>query len=121
LRDLLDDLGDLSKTLGPDMVDEQEPYQPDVLAAVSRQRTEPVATNVPAQPEWAWPGPTLPGGPTGTIPSLGCLTVTGDDLATMLDAAKSSNQRTPWTADGRAWLVDFRPLLPKETSCADLA
>ncbi len=121
LRDLLDDLADLSRTFGPDVVDEHEPYRPDVLAAVARERTEPVATNVPAQPERAWPGPTLPGGPIGTIPNLGCVTVTGEDLAAVLGVAKSANQRTPWTSDGREWLVDFRPLLPEETSCADLA
>jgi hypothetical protein len=121
LRDLLDDLADLSKTLGPDAVGEQEPYQPKVLAAVSREWTAPDSTEAPAQPERAWPGPTLPGGPVGTIPGVGCVTVTGDDLDTVLDAARSADVLTPWTSDGRKWLVGFRPLLPEETSCANLA
>ena len=121
LRDLLDDLSDLSKTLGPDAVDEQKPYQPKVLAAVSREWTAPDSTDIPAQPERAWPGPTLPGGPVGTIPVIGCVTVTGEALDTVLDAATSANVLTPWTSDERKWLVGFRPLLPEETSCADLA
>jgi hypothetical protein len=121
LRDLLDDLTDLSKTLGPDAVDEQKQYQPEVLAAVSREWTAAESPNVPVQPERTWPGPTLPGGPVGTIPGIGCVTVTGDDMATVLDAAKTATVLTPWTSDGGKWLVGFRPLLPEETSCADLA
>jgi hypothetical protein len=49
------------------------------------------------------------------------VTVAGDDIATVLDPAKTANVVTPWTSDGRKWLVDFRPLLPEETSCDDLA
>ncbi len=58
LQDLLDDLSDLSKTLGPDAVGEQKPYQPRVLAAVSR--------------EWTAPEP-LPPNPNGHGPVQPCL------------------------------------------------
>ncbi len=121
LRELLDDLADLSRTLGPDAVDQQQPYQPEVLAVVSREWTAPESANIPAQLEQAWPGPVLPGDGVGNIPGLGCMTVTGDDAEMVLDAARNANVVTPWTSGGQRWLVDFRPLLPEETSCADLA
>jgi hypothetical protein len=121
LRELLDDLSDLPRTLGPNAVDKEEPYRPEVLAAVSREWTAPESANDLAQPEHAWPGPTLAGGPVGNIPGLGCVTVTGDDIATVLHAATTANKLAPWMSDGRKWLVDFRPLLPEESSCADLA
>jgi hypothetical protein len=118
LQDLIDDLKDLPNTLGRDVADEQ-PYEPAALAAISREWTEP-GSNQTAQPEHAWPGPTLPGQSMGRLPGLGCVTVTGASLGTVLDAAKTANVRTPWASDGRRWRVEFRPLLPDETSCADV-
>jgi hypothetical protein len=120
LRDLLNDLADLPGTLGPDAAGAQRPYEPDAVAAVSQAWTDPGSTDIPAQPERAWPGPTLPGESMGNRPGLGCVMVTGTGAATVLAAATSANVLTPWTSDGHRWLVRFRPLLPEETSCADL-
>jgi hypothetical protein len=120
LRELAEDLADLPKTLGPDASKEQEPYQPKAVAAVSREWTDPGSTDIPAQPERVWPGPTLPGDPVGNLPGLSCVTVTGADVATVLDAASTANVLTPWTSGGHRWIVGFRPLLPEESSCADL-
>jgi len=120
LRVLLDDLNDLPNTLGSDAGDEPQPYQPKALAAISREWTDPGSTDIPAQPEKAWPGPTLPGDPVAQNPGLGCVTVSGADVAPVLSAAASANSLTPWTSDGRRWFVQFRPLLPDESTCADL-
>jgi hypothetical protein len=120
LQELVDALTDLQATLGADVVDQQRPYQPVRVAAIAREWTDPGTPNVPAPPERVWPGPALPGAPIGNLPGLSCVTVAGADVATVLAAATSANALTPWISAGRRWLVDFRPLLPDETSCADL-
>ena len=68
----------------------------------------------------AWPGPALPGKPSGGLPDTTCVTATGDQAQALLTAAGSANAATPWvTGDGR-WSITFRPLLPDESGCADL-
>ncbi len=119
LQELVDDLRDLPKTVGPELGAEQ-PYEPAALAAVSQEQTGSASANEPGQPERAWPGPTLPGEPIGLIRGFGCLTVTGADGRTVIDAAATATELTPWTSGVRRFLVDFRPLLPDETSCDDL-
>ncbi|MGY2130503.1 hypothetical protein [Blastococcus sp. SYSU DS0617] len=96
-----------------------EPYRPDALAVVVSPWVDPEDDlEHPAQP---WPGPPLPGEPLGTLPEQTCLTVTGDQLAPVLDAARQANSATPWLgADGARWSLTFRPLLPDESGCADL-
>ena len=67
-----------------------------------------------------WPGPPLPGEPVG-VQDLGCVTATGDQAAAVLTVARQANGLTRWeTPDGALWSVTFRPLLPDESSCADL-
>jgi hypothetical protein len=46
-----------------------------------------------------------------------CGVVTGDDLATLLAAAKEANALTPWTSGGTEYHLLFRPLLPDEHAC----
>ncbi len=120
LQQLLEDLNDLPKTLGPEASDEQEPYQPKAVAAISHAWSDPQSPGQPAQPERAFPGPALPGEPISNLAGLGCVIVTGADVAPVLEAAASANVLTPWTSDGRRWYVGFRPLLPEESTCADL-
>ena len=48
------------------------------------------------------------------------MTITGTDAAAVLEAAASANMLTPWVSNGSRWQVNFRPLLPDETSCDDL-
>jgi hypothetical protein len=120
LQQLLDDLSDLPKTLGAEASAEQEPYRPTALAAISQAWSDPQSPGIPAQPEQVWPGPALPGEPVGQLQGLGCVTVTGADVATVLEAAAAANVLTPWTSLGQRWFVRFRPLLPEESTCADL-
>jgi hypothetical protein len=85
-------------------------YTPSALAVVGRPWVDP-GDGLP-QPTLDWPGPPLPGG---------CVVVTGDQVPVVLAAARSGNSATSWrTADGGLWSVQFRPLLPDESTCADL-
>lgn len=96
-----------------------EAYAPGAVAAVVTPWIDP--QDGLDQPEIAWPGPALPGEPTGGPPDVSCVTATGDQAQTLLDAARSANAGTPWvTGDGARWSVLFRPLLPDESGCADL-
>jgi hypothetical protein len=96
-----------------------QPYEPAALAVVARPWTDP--EDGLDHPAADWPGPPLPGQPIGSLPDLSCLTVTGDQVPEVLAPAREANAATPWrTADGRLWAVQFRPLLPDESGCADL-
>ena len=46
-----------------------------------------------------------------------CGVVTGEDLTTLLAAAKNANALTPWTSGGTEYQLIFRPLLPDEHAC----
>ncbi|WP_083427383.1 hypothetical protein [Geodermatophilus obscurus] len=97
---------------------EGEGYRPQTVAAVVR----PYSGGDPElpQPDVAWPGPELPGSPLGA--GLTCVSATGQQAADVLAAAASANALTPWVAaDGSRWSIAFRPVLPHETGCADLA
>jgi hypothetical protein len=96
-----------------------EPYEPEAVAAIVSPWVDPGDGLV--QPELPWPGPALPGEPSGGLPDVTCVTATGDLARALVDAARSANVTTPWTtADGARWSVAFRPLLPDESGCADL-
>jgi hypothetical protein len=120
LNDLLGELRDLPGTLGAAAVDEEEPYVPQALAAITREWRDYGSASQQTQTERAWPGRALPGEPMGMLPKVRCLTVTGTDVATVVDAAADASAYSTWTSDGRRWLVVLRPLLPDETSCTDL-
>ncbi|MER7168434.1 hypothetical protein ABT336_20495 [Micromonospora sp. NPDC000207] len=94
-------------------------YQPTAVAAVVTPWTADEAAG--EQPKVAWPGPKLPGAPLAPGVDLSCVTVTGDQVRPLLDAAGKANAATPWTSGGKSWTVALRPLLPDETDCADLA
>jgi hypothetical protein len=95
------------------------PYAPTAIAAVATPWSDP--QDGLAQPDVAWPGPALPGEPTGGLPDVTCVTATGDQVPALLAAAGSATATTPWvTPDGSRWSVMLRPLLPDESSCADL-
>ena len=104
---------ELTSQTGP-----SEPYVPQTVAAV----VQPYTGGDPElpQPDVAWPGPELPGTPLGA--GLTCVSATGQEGADVLAAAASANAQTPWVArDGSRWSVAFRPVLPHETGCTDLA
>ena len=115
-------LNDLADALTGPTADggDSTPYAPTSLAALATPWADP--QDGLTQPDMAWPGPALPGEPTGGMPDLTCVAVTGDQATSLLAAAGSANAATPWvTKDGARWTVTFRPLLPDESSCADLA
>jgi hypothetical protein len=119
LIDLRNALTDLPGTLGAEAAGEERAYEPAALAAVTSPFNQ--LEDAPAQPEVAWPGPALPGDPLGNFAELRCVTVTGGDVAAVLGAAAQANQLTPWVSEGQRWFITFRPLLPEESSCADLS
>ena len=97
-------------------------YQPPAVAAVvspwSAPEDDGSGTDFSGPPR-AWPGPPLPGDPIG--PDVGCVVATGDEATAVHAAAGRATVLTPWqTPDGALWSVTFRPLLPDESSCADL-
>jgi hypothetical protein len=99
---------------------ESTPYVPTAVAAVATPWSDP--RDGLTQPDIVWPGPSLPGEPMRGLPDLHCVTATGDQAQSLLAAAVPANIETPWvTSDGSRWTVTFRPLLPDESSCADLA
>jgi hypothetical protein len=96
-----------------------EPYVPTAMAAVASPWVDPGDGLTPS--EVAWPGPALPGESTGGPLDVSCVTADADQTAALLAAAADANAATPWvTPDGSRWSVMFRPLLPDESSCADL-
>ncbi|WP_432835388.1 hypothetical protein [Dactylosporangium sp. CA-092794] len=117
LEDLVTALRDLPKTLGDGAIDRPVAYEPALIAAVARPWA-PASDGLPADPPpIAWPGPALPGPAVPDRPGVACLTA---EAAPVLSAAKGANSRTPWTSGDQRWAVEFRPLLPGESSCADL-
>lgn len=112
LQDLLSSLDDVGS--GAD-----QPYRPTAVAVLARPWADP--QDHLDHPPATWRGPALPGKPLRVRPDTGCVTATGDQAKTVLDAAANANELTPWTTpDGARWGVGFRPLLPDETGCADL-
>ncbi|HEY0126293.1 MAG TPA: hypothetical protein VGB58_04055 [Blastococcus sp.] len=111
-------LSDLQSSLADAGGADTTSYAPGTVAAVVTPWIDP-QDGLP-QAELPWPGPALPGEPTGG-PDVSCVTATGADAQAVLQAAGGGNAATPWvTGDGARWSVAFRPLLPDETGCADL-
>jgi hypothetical protein len=58
----------------------------------------------------------------GALPASGCVLVAGAELEPVLAAAQQANQLTRWRIAGGLLVgVTFRPLLPHESSCDDVA
>ena len=113
-------LTDLEGTLGKGSVSDAGSYPATAVAAVVTP-AKPSPEDPPQIPR-AWPGPALPGEPFANQAGVTCLSATGAEATTLLQAARQANALTPWTSpDGQQWWVAFRPLLPHESSCADLA
>lgn len=117
LTDFLAELQDLSATLGAGAVGKQEPYPASTLAVIATPYTN--QDDVPA--EVAWTGPTLPGQTLNADLGVSCATATGDEATAALAAAAKANAATPWTSGGKRWALQFRPLLPDESDCTNLA
>jgi hypothetical protein len=119
LGDLRDALLNVTATLGSLDTGPAQPYQPVALAAV-------VWAHGPADAgaQRAWPGPALPEDlPYSANPhsrTTQCVTVTGTELSSLLAEAGTAHESTPWIWNGGAYGALLRPLLPDESSCADL-
>jgi hypothetical protein len=57
------------------------------------------------------------GEPDPNLTDIRCGVVAGEDLATLLQDARSANELTPWISDGSEFALLFRPLLPDEHTC----
>jgi hypothetical protein len=66
------------------------------------------------------PEPTTFPWPAGEL-VLSCAIVRGPELERVLADARRANQLTRWQSSGAHHAVAFRPLLPGESSCADVA
>jgi hypothetical protein len=112
---LIDRLQSLERWLPEGSVGPSEVYEPEgVRIYVSRYRGEPELE----QPEVPWPL-AMPLATIGDDTDLGyrCTVITGEDWATLLPEARSANQLTPWTSDGKRYAVAFVPLLPDAEGC----
>ena len=123
LAELAARLTDLPLTLGPEGTAPAS-YEPDAVAAIVRPWTATEDDGLPddqqALPVQPWPGPALPGEPLG--PGITCVLATGEQARSVQQAALGATTLTPWRSeDGALWSVTFRPLLPGEAGCADLA
>jgi hypothetical protein len=120
LIDLQDALTNPVATLGLEVAGPPRPYAPGTVAVTSR----PWDENAPSK-ERAWPAPALPGQPLPVNPLIGpdnlsCVEATGADLDAVLGEANAATEATAWLRDGQRYRIWFRPLLPHESSCADL-
>jgi hypothetical protein len=122
LNDLLEELAGLAVQEAGDQA--PDPWTPTGVAAIARPWTAPeedIAQGLAPEPV-PWPGPVLPGRPVGSFPDVTCVTAVGDQATAVIDAAQDANLLTPWLSpDGSRWSLVFRPLLPHEVGCEDLA
>ena len=111
-------LSDLRSWLPDGSVGSERPFDPaEMRVYVLPYQGDPELPQDPIE----WPleppldafGEPIPNAPADTR----CGVVTGEDLATLLAAARDANALTPWTSDGSHHQLIFRPLLPDERTC----
>jgi hypothetical protein len=118
LERLSRELTDLRHALPAGSVGPDRGYRPEGLRVFVQPydgRREPALH----EPAMAWPlsKPLASLGEKTSISGMTCGTVTGSDVAPLLQAAASANQLTPWTSHGSAYSLTFRVLLPDEHGC----
>jgi hypothetical protein len=118
LVDFQNQLFDLTSWLPRGSVGPEGPYAPTAMRVYVQ---DPAPTDDPAlaQEPVAWPLSTPLGSFGDVDPATGfqCGVVEGADLDLLLPLAQSANELTPWTSEGRAFGLTFRPLLPDESGC----
>jgi hypothetical protein len=92
----------------------------DDVVVGSERRYEPTALAVLARPSETTDDDT-DAWPLGDLAGTGCTIFTGDDLGVLLDAARDAHEGDLWTAAGASYRLSFRPLLPDERTCDDVA
>ncbi|MFL6243303.1 MAG: hypothetical protein ACJ73V_09805 [Acidimicrobiia bacterium] len=109
LERLIELAGDAG-ALGHDVVAASERrYDPTAVAALVRRSD---ATDVGGETH-AWP--------LGDLAGTDCVVLTGDDVPTVTDSARTAREGDAWTSAGATYNVVFRPLLPDEHTCAEVA
>lgn len=93
----------------------ERPYEPHALAVFASRVKDVVIPDHEFEPE-----PTTFPWPAGEL-VLGCSIVRGPELERVLADARRANQLTRWQGGGALYAVALRPLLPGESSCADVA
>jgi hypothetical protein len=86
----------------------------------SIRRFEPLALAVLVRPSDATEGTTR-AWPLGDLAGADCAVFTGSDLAAVLDAARDAREGDPWSSGNATYRLTFRPLLPDERTCDDVA
>jgi len=87
-------------------------YEPKALAVFAGAVQESTEGIEPETRDWPL---------AGALPASGCVLVTGAELEPVLAAAQQANQLTRWRSAGALVGLTFRPLLPHERSCDDVA
>lgn len=109
-----------------DLAGAARPYEVQRLAALAyedRSANGQAGSRADGQPD----GQSVTRWPLGPIgagtPTVGghCVVVGGHDLATVSRLSRAARPGTRWLSGGRLYSIRFRPLLPDESTCADLA
>lgn len=109
-------LGDLHSWLPAGSIGDERPYEPaEVRVHVLPYRPEPDLPQAPIT--WPLDVPLDAFGESASNADGRCGVVAGPDLETLLEAARSANQLTPWTSAGDRYRLILRPLLPDEHAC----
>ena len=118
LERLSSEVTDLRGSLPAGSVGPDRPYAPEGLR-VFVQPYDGQRDPMLHEPEMGWPfsTPLAKFGEKTSADGVMCGTVTGTDLTPLLNAARSANQLTPWTSQGKQYSLTFRVLLPDEHGC----
>jgi hypothetical protein len=114
----------LRDVIGSVDVDEaSKTYEPGALAVFIQPFDADERGDSPPAQTLDWPLGDLAGAgePYEGFDDTSCLVLTGDDAQTAIDAAGDANEGDAWNSGDQLYALVFRPLLPDESSCADLS
>jgi hypothetical protein len=106
LRALIQLAGDADALRAFVVPDSGRRYEPTALAVLIRQ------SNTTGGEKRAWP--------LGDLEGMRCVVVRGNDLNSVLEAARSAREDDRWESAGATYALEFRPLLPDQSSCDDV-
>jgi hypothetical protein len=90
-------------------------YEPEALAVFAA----PIKELQPSPDDGLRPRPVTLDWPAGAL-SKGCQILSGGELQALLPAAVRAHELTFWRSGGALFTVSFRPLVPGESTCADV-
>lgn len=106
----------LQSALGDLAVAGGNTYEPEAMAIFARPAPKPKQ----AQDDLLSIEPITVNWPLGGL-ETGCSVVSGEDVDRVVAKARRANELTRWRSRDSLWAVAFRPLLPGESSCDDIA